>query len=370
MVMATIAFLITLLYSVLLYKLKLILAKDSFTLNSLFKPQHELSIIIPIKNEAQNISRVIESLDAQDYPQKLIHIIFVDDNSNDSFLDEINRAKLKCRGIKIRVINNTGNGKKSAITTGINLADTKYVVLTDADVYHSRNWLSTIAAYCETYQPTLLVGAVFMNSSTFFEDFQACDYAAMQIVGASLLLEGYPVLCSGANLTVHRESFLKANPYNSNLDIASGDDMFLMQSFAEEYGKETIHFLNSANSFAFTNAKENLFGYLEQRLRWASKTKYYFLSSTGLLGLVVFIVHLILLILLFASMYNQWFLWPFGFFLAAKTSFEYLLFREAEKKFKLKFPLKWFIVFQFLQIVFIPNLALLSVFKKNTNWKT
>jgi cellulose synthase/poly-beta-1,6-N-acetylglucosamine synthase-like glycosyltransferase len=367
--MASLALVFTLIYSILLYKLKLILAKDSFKLNHLFKPQHVLSIIIPIKNEAKNISRVIESLAAQDYPQKLIQIIFVDDNSTDSFLDEINRAKLKCRGISIRVINNTGNGKKSAIISGINLADTKYVVLTDADVNHSRNWLSTIATYCETYQPTLLVGAVFMNSSTFFEDFQACDYAAMQIVGASLLLKGYPVLCSGANLTVHRESFLNANPYNSNLDIASGDDMFLMQSFAKVYGKETIHFLNSANSFAFTNAKKNVSGYLEQRLRWASKTKYYFLSLTGLLGLVVFAVHFLLLIMLLSAIYNQWCLLPFGLFLAAKTTFEYLLFREWEKKFKLKFPLKWFVVFQFLQIVFIPCLALLSLFKKNTNWK-
>ena len=363
------SFVFVVLYILLLWRIRAIIGFANFKMNYLYKPQKALSIVVPIKNEANNIANLIESFAAQDFPQKLFEIIFVDDNSSDNFLEEINNAKQKNRGLKLTVLKNLGQGKKQAINTAMNVAQTNYVVLTDADVTHSKFWLSNISAYCETHHPKLLVGAVFMNSSSFFEDFQACDYAGMQIIGSSLMLSKHPVLCSGANLIVNRKSFLEVNPYESNIEIASGDDMFLMQSFIKRFGKNSIHFLNSTNSFAFTNAKENLFGYMEQRIRWASKTKYYLNSSTALLGFFVFCIHFFMFLLLALSpMYLQ-LLWCFCFLLAGKTFMEYLVFYAAEKKFEQKFPLKWFIIFQIVQVVFIPILASISLFKKNTNWK-
>jgi len=368
-ILVALAFVFTAFYMLLLYQIKFGLAKSNFKLNSLFKPKRELSIVVPIKNEANNIANLIESFAAQDFPQKLFEIIFVDDNSKDDFLEEINKGKQKNRGIKFTVLKNLGQGKKDAIITAMNAAQTKYVVLTDADVIHSKSWLLNISAYCETHHPKLLVGAVFMNSTNFFEDFQACDYAGMQIIGSSLLLSRHPVLCSAANLTVERESFLDANPYESNIEIASGDDMFLMQSFIKKFGKNSIHFLNSSNSFAFTKAKEDLIGYMEQRIRWASKTKYYLNSSTALLGFMVFGIHFFLLLLLVFSFFDFRLLWYFGFLLAGKTLMEYLVFYTAEKKFEQKIPQKWFVLFQLIQLAFIPILATISMFKKNTNWK-
>ncbi|MEI6523050.1 MAG: glycosyltransferase [Bacteroidota bacterium] len=356
-------------YIFFLVQIKTSNTKINLLANTGFAPKNNISVIVPIKNEAKNISSLFKSFAEQNFPSNLVQIFIVDDCSTDNSLEEIEKTKALYPLLKITLIKNHGQGKKQAINTAMLIAQTKYVVLTDADSIHSKNWLLAIAAFCETFQPKLLVGAVFMKSSNFFQDFQACDYAAMQIIGANLLQKAQPVLCSGANLTVERESFLGANPYQSNIDIASGDDMFIMQSFIHKYGKEAIKFLNTSNSFSFTKAKENLNEYVEQRIRWASKTKYYLKSSTTLLGLLVFGIHLSLLLLLIFSFFNYKIVLVFCIVYLIKTILEYLIFKDAEKKYELKFPLKWFAVFQVLQIIFIPILALISVFKKNTNWK-
>ncbi len=356
-------------YFFFLVQIKASNTKINLLANTGFTPKNNISVIVPIKNEAQNISSLFKSFAEQNFPSNLVQIFIVDDCSSDNSFEEIEKTKALYPQLKITLIKNHGQGKKQAINTAMLIAHTKYVVLTDADCTHSKNWLLSITAFCETFQPKLLVGAVFMKSSKIFQDFQACDYAAMQIIGANLLQKAQPVLCSGANLTVERESFLAANPYQSNIDIASGDDMFIMQSFIHKYGKDSIKFLNVSNSFSFTKAKENLNEYFEQRIRWASKTKYYLNSATALLGLLVFVLHFSLLILLLYSFFNSWALFIFCIVFIVKTTVEYFIFRNAEKKYEIKFPLKWFIVFQFLQIVFIPCLALGSVFKKNTNWK-
>lgn len=278
-------------YFFFLVQIKTSNTKINLLANTGFIPNNDISVIVPIKNEAQNISSLFKSFAEQNFPSNLVQIFIVDDCSSDNSFEEIEKTKALYPQLKITLIKNHGQGKKQAINTAMLIAPTKYVVLTDADCTHSKNWLLSITAFCETYKPKLLVGAVFMKSSNFFQDFQACDYAAMQIIGANLLQKAKPVLCSGANLTVERESFLAANPYQSNIDIASGDDMFIMQSFIHKYGKDSIKFLNASNSFSFTKAKENLNEYFEQRIRWASKTKYYLNSATALLGLLVFVLH-------------------------------------------------------------------------------
>ncbi|TKB96295.1 glycosyltransferase family 2 protein [Pedobacter cryophilus] len=90
----------------------------------------ELSLIVPIKNEKQNIiplyQAVKEALKNIDY-----ELIFVDDGSTDETIDEI--RKIKSKRIKLLVLRKN-YGQSTAMTAGIDGAEGKYIALIDGDL--------------------------------------------------------------------------------------------------------------------------------------------------------------------------------------------------------------------------------------------
>ena len=52
--------------------------------NENFEPKNTFSIIVPFRNEAQNLPACIASLKKLDYPKELLEIIFVNDHSTDA----------------------------------------------------------------------------------------------------------------------------------------------------------------------------------------------------------------------------------------------------------------------------------------------
>jgi glycosyltransferase involved in cell wall biosynthesis len=90
----------------------------------------ELSLIVPIKNEKQNIiplyQAVKEALKNIDY-----ELIFVDDGSTDETIDEI--RKIKSKRIKLLVLRKN-YGQSTAMTAGIDCAEGKYIALIDGDM--------------------------------------------------------------------------------------------------------------------------------------------------------------------------------------------------------------------------------------------
>jgi glycosyltransferase involved in cell wall biosynthesis len=90
----------------------------------------ELSLIVPIKNEKQNIiplyQSVKEALKNIDY-----ELIFVDDGSTDETINEI--RKIKSKRIKLLVLRKN-YGQSTAMTAGIDCAEGKYIALIDGDL--------------------------------------------------------------------------------------------------------------------------------------------------------------------------------------------------------------------------------------------
>ncbi len=90
----------------------------------------ELSLIITIKNEEQNINPLHEAIHTAlvgiDY-----ELIFVDDGSTDSSVLEI--QKLKSERVKLLVLRKN-YGQSTAMTAGIDAAEGKYIALIDGDL--------------------------------------------------------------------------------------------------------------------------------------------------------------------------------------------------------------------------------------------
>jgi len=131
------------------------------------------------------------------------------------------------------------------------------------------------------------------------------------------------VMCNGANIAFCKQSYLKFND-GLNLNISSGDDMFLLFNFKKEFA-ESILFLKSMDAIVFTNPPENLFEFFRQRLRWASKSKRYSDVDAIYLTWLVFVTNLSFFPLSILCLLNDSWLWVLFVLFFLKTMVDYTL---------------------------------------------
>lgn len=101
----------------------------------------KVSVIVPVYNASQYISRTLDSIIAQDFDS--FEIIVVDDGSTDNSLEIINRCLDDCK-ISHKVIHQENAGVSVARNVGIDESQGDYLVFVDADDYVSNNHLSSL----------------------------------------------------------------------------------------------------------------------------------------------------------------------------------------------------------------------------------
>jgi len=310
--------------------------------------QTYLSVIIPCRNEEQHIGLLIQSILKQTYPTRLYEIIVVDDFSTDNTVEVVNNFDLP----NIKVIslkdefeeNDTINSyKKRAIERAIERAKGELIITTDADCIVQANWLKTIASFYETHQPAMIVMPVSIcPTSSFIQVFQSLDFICLQgITGASVYKKLHG-MCNGANLAYTKIAFNQVNGFATIDDIASGDDMMLLQKMARSNVGE-IMYMKSKDVIVETLPVNNVRDFLQQRIRWASKADKYQDKSLFPVLLLVYLINLGLLATFLIGFFYPLFLTAFFICLIAKISFElYFLYPVADffnqKKLLLFFP--------------------------------
>ena len=233
----------------------------------------KISVIIPARNEEENIAKLLSSLEKQTHPSHLFEVIVVDDHSTDNTTAVVNSysfAKL----IRLEV-DNINSYKKKAIETGIAAATGDWIVTTDADCIVQSNWLKTIGAFKENSDPVFIAAPVIMEHGPgLLQTFQALDFLVLQGITAASVQKRIHNMCNGANLAYKRKVFFEVNGFVGIDHIASGDDMLLMQKIAQHFpGK--ISYLLSKDAIVATQASKTWKEFFSQRVRWASKATNY-----------------------------------------------------------------------------------------------
>jgi cellulose synthase/poly-beta-1,6-N-acetylglucosamine synthase-like glycosyltransferase len=324
-----------------------------------------ISVIISLRNEANNIHQLINSLLNQSLSSELFELILVNDNSTDETYRLINEniagiANFRCLSLKGK------QGKKYSIEYGIKNSKGNLIVTTDADCIHHKEWLETIYQFYSINKPKIIIGPVLMQGNTFFENFQKIDFLSLIASGAGSSGIGKPIMCNGANLAFDKDVFMQLTDPMTNKEI-SGDDVFLMHNIKKIYPKQ-VKFLKSNNAVVFTKAEKDLKSFVNQRKRWASKSKSYFDKDTIFTALIVFLTNSLLLLYLPLSIINTKFLSLFIFQVIAKLIVDFILILKASVFFKERELLNYFIPAELLNIVMIPILALLG-FSYKGSWK-
>ena len=102
-----------------------------------------LSIIIPVRNEQAGIGNLLEDIRIQSYQN--FEVIVVNDNSFDNTTEIV--LNFTSQDQRFMLLTSQGNGKKKALTTGINASRGEIIVTTDGDCRVGVDWLKTTLKY-------------------------------------------------------------------------------------------------------------------------------------------------------------------------------------------------------------------------------
>ncbi|MFN6945578.1 MAG: glycosyltransferase [Cytophagaceae bacterium] len=252
-----------------------------------------LSVIIAIRNEAQNLPFLLNDLDMQ--TEKEFEVIIVDDHSDDGSKVIAEDILRNSRIARYKVILNAGTGKKHAIKSGIAVCESEIILTTDGDCRVHPRWVGLIAKFFEEKNAVMVIGAVgFKFERSFFSKIQQIEFASLIGTGASCLRAGFPNMCNGANLAYSKKAFQQVHGFEGNEDVPSGDDEFLMHKIFKLFpGK--VFFLKNSDSLVLTNANQDLKSFYNQRKRWGGKWDRYAFIHIKLLALFVFLYNFSLL---------------------------------------------------------------------------
>ena len=246
-------------------------------------PKTKFSIIVPFRDEAENLPKLLDCFSKLDYPNDLFEVILVDDASQERLQITDFRFQIVTTP-NIRVSNSP---KKDAILTAMQFVKTDWIITTDADCLVHKYWLLTLDNYIQSHNVSMIAGAVTYDcQDSFLHHFQQLDLASLQgaTIGSFGLRKGF--MCNGANFAYTKSLFEELNGFQGNDGIASGDDVFLLQKAIAQF-PEKVHYLKSKNNIVDTKPLNDWKSLFYQRVRWASKTGSY-QSKFGIgLGLVV-----------------------------------------------------------------------------------
>jgi cellulose synthase/poly-beta-1,6-N-acetylglucosamine synthase-like glycosyltransferase len=312
-----------------------------------------LSIIIPFYNEESHILNIIKDVINLDYPEDKYEVILVNDYSTDhSFAIAFEDAK---GNDSILILNNKyKRGKKYALRTGIESARGEYVLITDADCRIPKSWLKLFGDFILRNPDAVLISSgVFMSGQkSFLSGFQSLEFSSLVATGAASFIQGSPVMCNAANLAFRKNLFLKAFD-NIHPDINTGDDMFLMIYTKRHFSGKSL-FLKNADAYVETKPAGSWSDFLNQRLRWSSKSSLYNDAKIIQVSLAVLITNFLLLIFLVLSFVNSQFLVAFSILFILKLIPDYLFLRSFLRDTGQGNLLKFFLPSQLLNIFIIP----------------
>ncbi|WP_179349954.1 glycosyltransferase [Winogradskyella pacifica] len=336
----------------------------------------KFSVIVPFRNEAKNLPKLLNSISKLNYPKPMFEVILVDDDSEDDSVAIIENilgtsSKKDSRFGNIQIIKNkriSNSPKKDAITSAIKVSKYDWIVTTDADCILPKYWLDTFDECIQLKNSNCIVAPVtYHGKMTFLNRFQTLDFLSLQ--GATIGSFGIkkPLMCNGANFAYRKSLFISVRGFEGNDTIASGDDIFLLEKLTA-HDAESVHYLKSRNAIVTTNPAQSTKDLIQQRLRWASKTSQNKNWFTKSIGLVVLLGNLVCLGLLPAVYFNIITLKIALALFIIKGSIDFLLLFKTARFFKQDNLLVSYLFSSIIYPFFCVSIVFLSFFK-SYEWK-
>jgi cellulose synthase/poly-beta-1,6-N-acetylglucosamine synthase-like glycosyltransferase len=328
--------------------------------------EEEITILVVARNECQGLSVLIQDLERQDFPLGKINLVVLNDASTDGTqaLLETYNGPLKLQWLTEDFVG--VSPKRNALKAGMAITKTDLVLCTDADCLVGTSWVSGMVAASQ--QADFVSAPVIMEGNGVWAKMQQLEFASLVGSGMTLLRSGFPLMCNGANMAFRRSAFLKYGGFEGFPEVASGDDVFMMQRFYQANPNRVIAVADESVCVE-TSACPDWTSFYKQRLRWAGKWSRSLYRQPIPVAALVFLVNLVYLISPFLLM---------GEFIGLSTLIaiwtirvvsEALFLSSILRKLGKSFKFDIFLLVFFLYAPYVVMFGILAALGVKTTWK-
>ncbi len=226
------------------------------------KSNCNVTILIPVYNAMNSISRTIDSILCQKYCGK-INIIVIDDGSTDKSLEILKKLSQKSL---ITLLEKEHKGKSYALNEGLNHVKTEYVITVDSDTILHPLAIQFIMNKIVNSKKDVVAtaGSIFVQNDreSFVTKLQQWDYT-LGIFGVKLYQGNYDsTLVAQGAFSVYKTKAIKE--INGWQDCVGEDIVLTWSLLAKGY---KVNF--AKNAIAFTESPKTFKLLFKQRKRWA-----------------------------------------------------------------------------------------------------
>jgi len=313
-------------------------------------PPDPVTLIIPVRNEEQNIQSLLAGIESQDYPPDKTEVLFINDHSEDNTRQEILSGRGN-RNITIIDLSDRENGKKNAVRRGLEECKTSIVLMLDADSEIYESWISEMTSCLVRTGSRLVFGPVRYRARNHWEKIQKLELFSLVGTGAAACGLKSPIMCNFTNMICYREDYLRF--FNENdQKAASGDDIFFLLWMKKQFPGR-ISFLKSPGSVIETAPSRGFRSFIQQRLRWTSKSRFYRDPHILLSAITVFLVNFLLLLLLAGLMVDPRLWKPFMVLFIIKTVADFIFLLPVTKYYGSGEVLIYFLPVQLVYFIYV-----------------
>lgn len=325
----------------------------------------KVTVLVSARNEEKDFPSCIDSLLSLEYPKELLQIILVNDRSEDSTKDIINKYASKNEHVIALHTENMPEthleAKARGIAWGMKHATGDWVFITDADGEVNPLWLSHSLSVIDE-NTGMIGGAIVVKPEGFQGKLERATWAYVQMFNLGMSGWGVPFACVGPNMAIRRDIYEQAGGLE-NAEFCIAEDLALLKMVENSKSKiitpvspETTISIKQVPSFKH---------YLSQLRRWfrggidnGSDYKFILYSSFWL-GFYVFTF----------PFYGWLFSWKIYVVLMAFQFLSDILLLAAQKyKLGLKPHLKYFIFLKMAQLIAFTYIPLSFLFTRKIHW--
>ncbi len=248
----------------------------------------EVSILIPARNEEENILKCLESILVLDYPKDKLHILIGDDQSSDNTANLVEAFIEKHPHFQLISIQQTlgsAKAKGNVLANLMRLVQTEIVFVTDADIVVNPKWVKRILPKITEDNCAIVSGTTIVKGAKLFHKWQGLEWylGTGYIAGFDQL--GVPTTAVGNNMAFTKTAYYATGGYE-NMPFSVTED-FQMYAAIREKGYRSYN-ESHADSVNISAAQHYIKAFLHQRKRWlmgARALPWYWLFIFGLQAL-------------------------------------------------------------------------------------
>ena len=234
-----------------------------------------ISVVVPARNEEDNIESCLRSLLASEYPADRFEVIAVNDRSTDGTGAILERyAERYSQLVVHNTIEDSANanlqGKPRAVHQGIMKSRGEIILMTDADCVVPPKWIGSIAERFTNPAVGLVASYTLPKGARFFDDLQRLEWLVNNVMASAGVGLGQPLGCFGNNLSVRRDVYERLGGY-PRIRFSVTEDLALLQAVSDASWE--TRYVCDKNATITTLPCPDIRSFIKQHHRWVNGGK-------------------------------------------------------------------------------------------------